>query len=47
LWLAVHPILLGKGKPLFSDIQGRVKTKLIYSKVYETGLVSLRYEITK
>lgn len=47
LWLAVHPILLGKGKPLFSDIKDRVETKLIYSKVYETGLVSLRYEITK
>jgi dihydrofolate reductase len=47
LWLAVHPILLGKGKPLFSDIKDRVKTKLIYSKIYETGLVSLRYEVTK
>ncbi len=47
LWLSVHPILLGAGKPLFSGIQGRVKTKLINSKTYETGLVSLRYGIEK
>jgi dihydrofolate reductase len=45
LWLSVHPILLGKGKFLFSGIQERVKTTLIESKVYETGLVSLRYAI--
>jgi dihydrofolate reductase len=45
LWLSIHPILLGKGKLLFSGIQERVKTALIDSKVYETGLVSLRYAI--
>jgi dihydrofolate reductase len=45
LWLSVHPILLGKGKLLFSGIRERVKTTLIDSKIYETGLVSLRYAI--
>jgi dihydrofolate reductase len=43
-WLAVHPIILGAGKPLFQNIEGRKKLKLIYHKVYETGLVSLRYQ---
>jgi dihydrofolate reductase len=45
LWLAVHPILLGRGKPLFENLSGRIKTKLIHSKTYDTGLVSLVYEV--
>jgi dihydrofolate reductase len=47
LWLSVHPILLGAGKPLFQNIRGRVPLELIDSKVYSTGLVSLTYEIKK
>ena len=43
LWLSVHPILLGGGKPLFHDIHGRKPLKLLESKTYETGLVSLKY----
>jgi len=45
LILAVHPILLGKGTPLFRDIQNRIKLKLIDSITYSTGLVSLTYLI--
>ena len=44
-WLAVHPILLGKGKPLFTHLNGRIKTELVSSKAYETGLVSLVYRV--
>jgi dihydrofolate reductase len=47
LWLSVHPVLLGGGKPLFQGINMRVNTKLMESKVYETGLVSLWYEVIK
>ena len=43
LWLSVHPILLGQGKPLFTGIQGRTKLVLTETKTYETGLVSLKY----
>ena len=43
IWLSVHPILLGAGKPLFSGSGKRVQLKLIETKSYETGLVSLRY----
>ena len=46
LSLAVHPILLGRGKPLFQNIDGRKKFKLISSKSYDTGLVSLCYQST-
>ena len=45
LWLSVHPILLSSGKPLFSGIHGRVPLKLLETKTYETGLVSLRYSV--
>jgi dihydrofolate reductase len=45
LWLAVHPILLGVGKPLFSGSDRRIKLKLLETKPYETGLVSLRYAV--
>jgi dihydrofolate reductase len=45
LWLSVHPIILGKGKILIDDLDTRVSTRLIDSKTYNTGLVSLRYEV--
>lgn len=45
LWLSVHPILLGSGKPLFSNLKDRVGLTLLESKTYNTGLVSLIYQI--
>jgi dihydrofolate reductase len=43
--LAVHPIILGAGKPLFSNINGRIHLKLIDSKTYSTGLARLKYQL--
>jgi dihydrofolate reductase len=43
LWLAVHPILLGLGTPLFPPNDTRRPLKLLDSKTYSTGLVSLTY----
>src|SRR5882762_2488883 len=45
LALAVHPILLGSGKLLFQGINGRVKTKLIDTKTYSSGLAMLNYSV--
>jgi dihydrofolate reductase len=45
LWLSIHPILLGEGKPLFHNIKGRVHLELLESKTYDTGLVSVKYTI--
>ncbi|MDP3665122.1 MAG: dihydrofolate reductase family protein [Sediminibacterium sp.] len=45
LSLAVHPILLGGGKPLFNNIKDRIKLTLVDTKTYSTGLVSLTYNI--
>lgn len=47
LWLSVHPILLGGGKRLFADSLDRTALRLLESKTYETGLVSLKYQIEK
>ena len=43
--LAVHPVLLGGGRPLFSGLDRRVPLQLKESKTYETGLVSLTYAV--
>lgn len=45
LWLSVHPILLGSGKPLFTGITKRINLVLTESKTYDTGLVSLKYAL--
>lgn len=47
LGLAVHPILLGGGKPLFQHFDTRIKLKLTECKTYSSGLVSLEYEVLK
>ncbi len=41
--LAVHPVLLGSGKPLFQNLQERIDLKLINSTTYHSGLVMLSY----
>ena len=43
LSLAVHPILLGAGKPLFNNIKDRINLTLVDAKTYSTGVVSLTY----
>ena len=43
LWLSIHPIILGAGKPLFQNITGRIKLNLIDTKTYSSGLVSVKY----
>src|SRR5258705_7203273 len=45
LSLAVYPILLGGGKPLFNNIKDSIKLSLVSTKKYSTGLVSLTYNI--
>jgi len=45
VWLAVHPVVLGGGKPLFTGLNKRVELKLMDTKTYSTGLVFLKYAI--
>ena len=45
LSLAVYPVLLGCGKPLFNNIKDRIKLMLVDTKTYSTGLISLTYTV--
>lgn len=45
LWLSIHPIILGAGKPLFTGITQRIPLQLLETKAYDTGLVSVKYNI--
>ncbi|MBD0333597.1 MAG: dihydrofolate reductase family protein, partial [Chitinophagaceae bacterium] len=47
LSLAVYPILLGSGKPLFHNIKDRTNLMLVDTKTYSTGLISLTYNLAK
>jgi len=42
--LAVFPIILGAGNPLFKEIKHRVKLKLLEVKSGKSGIVELYYE---
>ncbi|HEY9005461.1 MAG TPA: dihydrofolate reductase family protein [Ohtaekwangia sp.] len=44
IWLSIHPIILGSGKPLFRGVQERKHFILRETKTYNTGLVSVLYE---
>src|SRR5437764_9022932 len=45
--LMVNPVILGKGKPLFKDMQGRINLKLVNTKRFRSGIVLLQYQPDK
>ena len=45
--LCVHPVILGNGLPLFKNINGRTILKLIKTKTFSAGQITLYYEPTK
>jgi dihydrofolate reductase len=40
----VHPVLIGRGKPLFESTEARAQLRLLETRVFGTGVVLLRYE---
>jgi dihydrofolate reductase len=42
--IRVHPIVLGRGIPLFRDLNERHTLKLIKAKTFNSGVVELHYE---
>lgn len=42
--ISVHPVVLGKGKPLFEDLKERLNLKLVKTNVFKSGVVQLIYE---
>jgi dihydrofolate reductase len=45
--LAIQPIILGNGLPLFKNVRDRVDLKLLKTKTFGCGAVSLYYQPTK
>jgi len=41
--LAIHPVVLGRGKPLFQDISGQQNLELVQAKGHSSGVVLLTY----
>jgi dihydrofolate reductase len=41
--LAVHPVIIGKGKPLFQNIEQRHTLELIEAKGYKSGVTLMTY----
>ena len=46
-WLFVNPVILGKGISLFSDINNKVKLKLLSSNPFYCGVIELNYILEK
>ncbi len=40
----VNPVILGKGKPLFKDVEDRLNLKLVSAKTFRNGNVLLTYQ---
>jgi dihydrofolate reductase len=45
--ICVHPIILGKGMPLFKDINDRIYLSLLKTKILGSGAIVLYYEPAK
>lgn len=41
--ISVHPVVLGKGKPLFEDMKKRLNLELVKTNVFKSGVVQLIY----
>jgi dihydrofolate reductase len=42
-WFLIHPVILGKGKQLFEDLNQRSNLKLVDTKTLSSGVVILHY----
>jgi len=45
--LCIHPVIVGNGLPLFENINDRTILKLIKTKIFSSGAVTLYYAPTK
>lgn len=43
--LTVHPLILGRGKPLFNDVTGRHPLELVDSQPLPSGRLTLVYRV--
>jgi dihydrofolate reductase len=46
-WLFVNPVILGRGIPLFTDIQDKIKLNLTYTRPFACGVTELSYLVDR
>ncbi len=46
-WLFVNPIILGQGIPLFTDINDKIKLKLLNTQQFTSGVTELNYIVDR
>ena len=46
-WLFVNPIILGKGIPLFVDVEDKIKLNLLTSHQFGCGVTELNYAVER
>jgi dihydrofolate reductase len=42
-WIFVNPIIFGRGIPLFTGMENKIKLKLIFTKQFNNGEIALNY----
>lgn len=45
--LSIHPVILGKGKPMFVDIKQRLNLKMVDQRTFSSGVVQLIYQLDR
>jgi len=45
LRLAIHPVILGKGKPLFENLEDRHRLELLAMEKYSSGVTLVKYQV--
>ena len=43
--LSIHPVILGEGKPLFTDVKQRLNLKMVNARTFSSGVVQLIYHL--
>jgi len=46
-WLFVNPVILGRGIPLFTNINEKIKLNLLNSRQFTSGVTELNYEVNR
>lgn len=46
-WLFVNPVILGRGIPLFANIQDKIELKLLSTRQFASGVTELNYTVER
>jgi dihydrofolate reductase len=42
-WIFLNPVLVGEGIPLFKNVKGKMRLKLMETKTFSSGVIALHY----